>query len=106
MVAALALIAPGTLAAESQGGKPATTTIVVGEMCSGCVKKITARFDKEKKSVAKIKCDIKKKTVTIFPAKDVRLSPLKLWELMEGIGKKPKKLTGPDGTFTSKPKKS
>ena len=85
--------------------KLVNTTVTVGEMCGGCVKQITARFDKEK-SVAKIKCDIDTKSVEIFPAKDVRLSPLGIWEILESIGKKPSKLVGPEGTFTSKPKKT
>ncbi len=85
--------------------KVTNTTVTVGEMCGGCVKQITKRFDKEK-SISKIKCDIEKKTVTLFPAKDVRLSPKGVWEILESIGKKPKKLVGPDGTFTSKPKKA
>ncbi|MEM9586242.1 MAG: cation transporter [Planctomycetota bacterium] len=85
--------------------KVPTTTVTVGEMCSGCVKRITARFDKEK-DISRVSCDIKQRSVTLFPAKDVRLSPKKLWEIFESIGKKPQKLVGPDGTYTSKPKKS
>ncbi|MEM6689016.1 MAG: heavy-metal-associated domain-containing protein [Planctomycetota bacterium] len=85
--------------------KVATTTVTVGEMCGGCVKRITAHFEKVE-DVSKIKCDIEAKTVMLFPAKDVQLSPLKVWEMMEGIGKKPVKLIGPEGTFTSKPKQS
>lgn len=80
------------------------TTITVGEMCGGCVKQITAHFGKIKE-VAKINCDIKTRTVVLYPAKDIRFSPVKLWATMESIGKKPQKLVGPDGTFTSKPTK-
>ncbi|MEL6106376.1 MAG: cation transporter [Planctomycetota bacterium] len=90
--------------ADAAEKKEATTTVTVGEMCMGCVKQITARFDQEK-SVSKVTCDIKKKTVTLVPAKDVRLSAREIWEIMEGIRKKPLKLVGPEGTFTSKPKK-
>jgi copper chaperone CopZ len=94
------LFAPAPVRGEEKN--PSTTTITVGEMCGGCVKKITARFEQEK-SVAKLKCDIKTKTVTLTPAKNVRLSPRTLWEIMESIRKTPKKLVGPDGTYTSKP---
>ncbi len=96
----IALLVPTTTQADQK--KPVLTTITVGEMCSGCVKKITARLEQEK-SIAKIKCDIPTKTVTLAPADNVRFSPKKLWEIMESIGKKPKKLVGPNGTFTSKP---
>ena len=93
-------LAPTPIQAEEK--KLITTTVTVCEMCGGCVKQITAHFDKIKE-VTKIKCDIKSKTVMLFPAKDTRLSPKKVWETMESIGKKPKKLVGPDGTFTAKP---
>ncbi len=91
--------------AHAEEKKTKTTTVTVGEMCTFCVKRITARFDKEK-DVSKVRCDIKKKSVTIYPAENVRLSPHGLWEVMESIGKTPKKMVSPEGTFTSKPKKS
>ena len=102
--AALMTALVSTSQSHADEKKLVTTTITVGEMCGGCVKQITAYFDKVKE-VAKIKCDIETQSVVLFPAKDVRLSPVKLWEAMESIGKKPKKLVGPDGTFTTKPKK-
>ena len=95
------LMVPSELPAEDK--QTVATTVTVGEMCGGCVKQITAHFEKIKE-VAELKCDIKTKTVMLFPAKNVRFSPKKIWETMESIGKKPKKLVGPDGTFTSKPK--
>lgn len=54
--------------------------------------------------VTKVTCDIKLKTVTVSPTTERTLSPKKLWEALEEIGKTPKKLKGPSGTFTSKPK--
>ncbi|QDV12620.1 hypothetical protein CA51_25060 [Rosistilla oblonga] len=99
----IALLASSQSHAETKSR--VTTTITVGEMCGGCVKQIIARFDKVKE-VAKIHCDIQTKSVVLYPAKNIRLSPAKLWETMESIGKHPLKLVGPDGTFTSKPKKN
>lgn len=84
--------------------KDRNTVVTVGEMCGGCVKKITKHFASVKE-IAEFKCDVEKKTVTFVPQKDVSLSPLKLWEEMEGIGKTPTKLVSPSGTFTAKPKK-
>ncbi len=98
----IALVSPAPSHAEEK--RIVSTTITVGEMCSGCVKQITAHLN-QVKEVAKFKCDIKTKTVVLFPAKDIRFSPKKLWESMESIGKTPKKLVGPDGSFTAKPKK-
>ena len=79
------------------------TVMTVGEMCGGCVKKITKRFD-EVEPVAKVECDIEKQSVTLIPKTGVRLSPKGIWEIMESIGKEPKKMVTPEGTFTSKPK--
>ncbi len=83
--------------------KNQATVITVEEMCGGCVTKITKHFAGVK-DISDLKCDIKTKTATFTPRKDTELSPLKLWEEMDGIGKTPKKLVGPSGTFTSKPK--
>ena len=81
-----------------------TTVMTVGEMCSGCVKKITARLEKMP-DVAKIECDIAKKTVTVTPAAGKDVTALALWDAMAEIGKTPRKMTGPSGTFTERPKK-
>ena len=81
-----------------------TTSIEVTEMCGGCVKNITKRFESVN-DVDHVTCNIKTKTVTVFPKTGVTLSPKALWETMEEIGKTPVKLSGPSGTFTSKPSK-
>ncbi|QDT17171.1 heavy-metal-associated domain-containing protein [Alienimonas californiensis] len=82
---------------------PAATVITVGEMCGGCVKRIEATLNPVD-GIAKVRCDIQKKTVTVWPDPQVKLSPKWLWEAMESIGKTPEKLVGPSGTFTEKPK--
>ena len=79
------------------------TVITVGEMCGGCVKRIEAKL-KPVDGIADVRCDIQKQTVTVLPDPKVKLSPKWLWEAMESIGKPPKKLVGPSGTFTKKPK--
>jgi copper chaperone CopZ len=102
----VALLAFAVLSASpgSAAEREKTNTVMtVGEMCGGCVKKITKRFDGVQ-GVAKIQCSIEKRTVTLIPDKGVRLSPKGVWEIMESIGKKPSKMICPDGTFTSKPK--
>lgn len=86
-------------AAESDG----RIVMTVDEMCGGCVKKITKRFD-EVKNVAKVSCNTEEKTVAVFPKGNAKLSPKSVWEIMEEIGKTPKKMVTPTGTFTSKPK--
>jgi copper chaperone CopZ len=104
---AFTLIAPTPASAEPVSGKePASSQIVmtVGEMCGGCVKRITARFDSVD-AVTKVVCSIEKKSVTLVPKDGVKLSPKGIWEIMESIGKTPKKMITPDGTFTSKPKR-
>ena len=107
-VALLALFALGTAAVAHAAGPAAKTNNtaipIAGEMCGGCVKRITAALEKMP-DINDIKCDVKTKTVTVIPKKGKTLSPRALWEELEEIGKTPTKLVGPSGTFTSKPKK-
>jgi copper chaperone CopZ len=103
LAAAMLLIATER---ESMAGPPSASTqtvVTVREMCGGCVKQITARLNTFP-GIAKVECNIKTKSVTITPKPDVSLSPKSLWEALDEIGKTPVKLSGPGGTFTSKPK--
>lgn len=84
------------VAAESNA-----TVMKVGEMCGGCVKKITARLT-QLPEVAGVTCDIAKKSVTVS-AKEGVVSARALWEAMDEIGKTPKQLVDATGTYTSKP---
>ena len=79
------------------------TVITVGEMCSSCVKKIEKKL-KPMEGVGELRFDTKAKTVAVVPKPKAKLSSLTLWTAMEEIGKTPKKLVGPSGTFTKKPK--
>jgi periplasmic mercuric ion binding protein len=83
--------------------KSQSTVMTVGEMCGGCVTKITAKL-KPMPEVGQVTCDIPTKTVTVTPAAGKTISPKTLWEAMDSIGKAPKSLTGPSGTYKSKPK--
>lgn len=100
-VIALCMVVPSASLAEEI--EKTNTVMTVSEMCGGCVKKITTRFDDEK-DVAKVECSIDKKTVTLIPKEGIKLNAKKMWEIMEGISKTPTKLVSPEGTFTSKPK--
>ena len=95
----------GSAADAVAADKPGKTETVmtVGEMCGGCVKKIEKKLE-PMEGVAAVRCDIKSQTVTVLPEPKTTLSPKTLWEAMESIGKTPKKLVGPSGTFTTKPK--
>ena len=95
----LGLAAGGTNAADT----PKKTVMEVGEMCSGCVKKITTRLEKMS-GVGKIECDIAKKTVSVTPSAGKDFTAIALWDAMAEIGKTPKKMVGPTGTFTARPK--
>jgi copper chaperone CopZ len=104
---AFALIAPTPASAEPVSAKESASSqivMTVGEMCGGCVKRITARFDSVD-AVTKVVCSIEKKSVTLVPKDGVKLSPKGICQIMESIGKTPKKMITPDGTFTSKPKR-
>ncbi len=97
-----ASVVTGSFASAAEREKT-STVMTVGEMCGGCVKKITKRFD-GLEGIAKVQCSVEKQSVTLVPTPNVRLSPKAIWEIMESIGKTPKKMVSPDGTFTSKPK--
>ena len=84
--------------------KSTTTTILIdGEFCSGCLAKLK-RGLAEVRGVAAIDGDVAKKLVMVKSKPSITLSPKVLWEAVEKTGKKPAKLTGPSGSFTSKPK--
>ena len=107
LVAGVVLMVAAVLTASvaSSAEREKTRTVMtVGEMCGGCVKKITKRFDGVK-GIAKVQCSIEKQSVTLIPKQGARLSPKGVWEIMESIGKTPTKMITPDGTYTSKPKK-
>ena len=97
-----ALIAFIAATGETQAASSNNTVITVGEMCGGCVKKITARL-KQMPNLVEVKCDIAKKTVTVVPGNDGP-SPKAIWDAMEEIGKRPVRMVSPLGTFTEKPK--
>ena len=97
---AIALLPLPLVSAEER--ERTNTVMTVSEMCGGCVKKITKRFEGVE-SIAKVECSIEKRSVTVIPKADVRLSPKGIWEIMESINKTPTKMVTPDGTFTSKP---
>lgn len=99
--AMLVITAQRDVFAAPPASKP--TVITIGEMCGGCVKHINAKL-KTIPDIAKVECDLKAKSVTITPKPEATLSSKMLWETFDSIGKTPVKLTGPDGTFTSKPK--
>jgi hypothetical protein len=79
------------------------TVITVSELCSGCVRNIKVRLRKLPE-VAAVYCNTATRTVTVSPKAGKSLSPRVLWEAMQGVGNPPKKLVGPTGTYTSKPK--
>ena len=108
IVAGLLLLTVAVFAsspAQTADVKKSNIVMTVGEMCGGCVKKITKRFDGVE-GIAKVQCSIETRSVALIPDQGVRLSPKGVWEIMESIGKTPKKMVTPDGTFTSKPKAS
>ncbi len=95
---AFAVCISGSLASAAES---TATVMDVGEMCGGCVKKITARLS-QMPEVASMNCDIAKKTVTVTP-KSAGISARALWDAMDEIGKTPKKLVDATGTYTQQP---
>jgi Cu+-exporting ATPase len=83
---------------------PVPTTITIpGMHCGGCAKKVATKLV-EVQGVAKAEPNVEAKTIKVTPRANVVLSPKALWEAVEKADQEPKKLEGPSGTFTSKPK--
>lgn len=104
IVAALAATVFGfgmQVGAAETGAK--TEITISGELCGGCLKKIKAKLS-EVADIADVQGDFKAKIVTIVPKQGSELSPRTLWDAVEKADKKPTKLAGPSGTFTTKPK--
>lgn len=87
--------------ALSHAGSP-FTWIVCHELCGGCEKKITAKL-LTLPDVESIECDARTQTVKVIPKPGTRLSPFMLWSTLEDMGKRPVSLSGPSGTFTTRP---
>lgn len=83
--------------------KSTTTTITLKVLsCESCAQRVREKLSSVR-GVGEVKTDLKTKTATIVPKRDAKLSPRQLWEAVEEAGKKPLKLVGPSGTFTTKP---
>lgn len=93
------------LTSQAWTATPTMKTTITLEVlsCEGCARNVVAKLF-EIHGVANVKTDLKTKSATVTPKSEVSLSPRQLWEAVEKAGKKPIKLQGPSGTFTSKPK--
>lgn len=102
--AALVAVAALWLCGHALAADPNQTVITVEKMhCKGCAKKLTAKVQAVA-GVQKVEADVETKTLTVTPKEQVVVSPKALWEAVEKGDDTPKKLTGPSGTFTGKPK--
>jgi Cu+-exporting ATPase len=91
-------------ATRAASPKAVVTTITIdGEMCGNCLKKLKKEIEVVS-GVASVDGNVEKKTVTVQSKPRVSVSPKALWEAVEKAGKKPAQLSGPSGSFTSKPK--
>lgn len=104
---ALVLCAIGLTTTAHAAPNPAnsdSTITITGLHCSSCSKKVKSKLEQ----VANVKlADVNHKTgVAKVTAKEgANPSPKLLWEAVEQAEAKPTKLEGPEGVFTSKPKK-
>jgi len=87
-------------AADSTGQ---TTISIDGMHCAGCAKSVAKKL-RSVKAVATAEVDVKTGKATVVAAKGQVPSPRLLWEAVEAAGYKPTALTGPAGTFQTKPK--
>ncbi len=101
---ALATLAVVTLGSALWAQNPTATTITVPDMhCMGCAKKMANQLY-QVPGVAKVQANVEATTLTVTPKEQQAVSPRGLWEAIEKAGYRPRKLEGPSGTFTQKPK--
>jgi Cu+-exporting ATPase len=100
---ALAAVLALALNQAIQAASPALTTISIADLhCAGCAKKVASKL-LAVTGVASVQTNVEAGTATVAPKPEIAPSPRALWEAVEKAGKKPVKLEGPAGTFTSKP---
>ncbi|ADB19272.1 Heavy metal transport/detoxification protein [Pirellula staleyi DSM 6068] len=107
LLAAAALTIAGLgSSVEARAESPAITytTIQVKSMhCDACAKKI-ARKLYAIPGVVEVRADVPKNIAYVVPQKDKVLSPKQMWEAVEAAGFPVASLTGPTGTFQTKPR--
>jgi Cu+-exporting ATPase len=91
--------------ASAQAASPvAYTTIQVHDMhCQDCAKKI-ARKLYAVPGVVEVRADVQKNIAYVVPQQGKSLPPRQLWEAVEASGFKVARLSGPSGTFATKPR--
>jgi copper chaperone CopZ len=100
---ATAGVAAATLTLQAQQ-PPVFTTIVVHNMhCQHCANKIAGQLYKVP-GVVEVRADVPKNTAYVKPQSGKDLSPAKLWTAVETAGFKVASISGPQGTFTTKPR--
>ena len=83
---------------------PVFTTIVVHDMhCQNCANKIAAQLYKVP-GVVEVRADVAKNTAYVRPQQGKAPAPAKLWTAVESAGFPVASLSGPQGSFTAKPK--
>ena len=81
-----------------------TLVSIKGMHCASCAKKVTKRLQAIS-NVKSASADAEKGSAVVITADDKDLSPKAVWEAVEAAGYKPIELTGPAGTFKTKPTK-
>ncbi len=83
---------------------PVFTTIVVHDMhCQNCANKIAGQLYKVP-GVVEVRAELAKHTAYVRPQQGKAPSPAKLWSAVESAGFSVVSLSGPQGTFTAKPR--
>lgn len=83
---------------------PTYTTLVVTNLhCSACAKKV-ARKLYALSHVKEVRADVKKNTAYVVPERGKSVSPKAMWEAVEAAGFKMVRLSGPGGSFETKPR--
>ena len=104
-VSRLAVLICLSFAVTASAATPTYTTMVVTNMhCSACAKRIAKNLYAIPQ-VKEVRADVKKNTAYVVPHPGRTVSPKAMWSAVEAAGFKMVRMQGPDGVYTSKPRR-
>jgi copper chaperone CopZ len=98
------VLALGWSGVEAASPVPYTTIHVHNMHCADCAKQI-ARKLYAIPGVVEVRADVAKNIAYVVPQKDKTIQPRALWEAVESAGFQVARLEGPQGAYTTKPKR-
>lgn len=104
MIMGAPVVAGAMFHSTAVAAAPTYTTLVVTNLhCDACAKKVAKKLY-ALSHVKEVRADVKKNTAYVVPDAGQLVSPKAMWEAVEAAGFKMVRLSGPAGSFNSKPR--